>query len=224
MHATVHISGQIKYILKNKNIYINISRYLKPVSISKFTPNENYNINKHNLTSGRYQPSMGAQRRREEGRYEKESKRAADLEAENVRLKAENRRLAAEVERAEIRTRYHEKRYQELKASSWPKEVQGTQEVKLLKDLQVKELQEQYTSESKRLMAVRASASSDCQTLQPRAKELADMVDSKSSTIKNLVVTNTSELRKKDHEIESKNAEIVSLKNLISSLERDIQN
>ena len=127
------------------------------------------------------------------------------------------------MERAEIRTRYHEKRYEELKASSWQKELKSSQEVKLLKD-QVKELQEQYTGQSKRLMAVRASASSDCQILQQRAKELADMVDSKSSTIKNLVVTNTNELRKKDHEIESKNAEIVSLKNLISSLERDIQN
>lgn len=165
----------------------------------------------------------GAQQRREAGRLEKERERAEIAESEGASLKAENRRLKAEVERAEIRTRYHEKRYEELKASSWQKELKSSQEVKLLKD-QVKELQEQYTGQSKRLMAVRASASSDCQILQQRAKELADMVDSKSSTIKNLVVTNTNELRKKDHEIESKNAEIVSLKNLISSLERDIQN
>ena len=40
----------------------------------------------------------GALRRREEGRYEKESKRGADLEAENVRLAAENVSLAPEVE------------------------------------------------------------------------------------------------------------------------------
>lgn len=165
----------------------------------------------------------GAQRRREAGRLEKERERAETAESEGARLKAENKRLKADLERAEIRTRYHEKRYEELKASSWQKELKSSQEVKLLKD-QVKELQEQYTGQSKRLMAVRASASSDCQILQQRAKELADMVDSKSSTIKNLVVTNTNELRKKDHEIESKNAEIVSLKNLISSLERDIQN
>lgn len=165
----------------------------------------------------------GAQRRREAGRLEKERERAETAESEGARLKADNQRLKADLERAEIRTRYHEKRYEELKASSWQKELKSSQEVKLLKD-QVKELQEQYTGQSKRLMAVRASASSDCQILQQRAKELADMVDSKSSTIKNLVVTNTNELRKKDHEIESKNAEIVSLKNLISSLERDIQN
>ena len=166
---------------------------------------------------------MGPSRGGKPGRLEKERERAEIAESEGASLKAENRRLKAEVERAEIRTRYHEKRYEELKASSWQKELKSSQEVKLLKD-QVKELQEQYTGQSKRLMAVRASASSDCQILQQRAKELADMVDSKSSTIKNLVVTNTNELRKKDHEIESKNAEIVSLKNLISSLERDIQN
>ena len=41
---------------------------------------------------------MGPNGRREEGRYEKESKRATDLEAENVKLAAENVRLASEVE------------------------------------------------------------------------------------------------------------------------------
>ena len=39
----------------------------------------------------------GALRRREEGRYEKESKRAADLEAENVRLASEVAHLKKEV-------------------------------------------------------------------------------------------------------------------------------
>ena len=184
----------------------------------------------HALNTAMPHKHDASQQRREEGRYEKERKRTADLGAENERLKAETKKLAAEtkklaeeVEKAEIRIRYHEKRYQELKASSWQKQLQGTQEVKLLKD-QLKELQEQYTSQSKRLMAVRASASSDCQHLQQRVAELANMVDSKSNTIKNLVETNTNELRKKDQEIQSKDNKILHLKNLIWHLEKDLQN